>query len=330
MPASVKLLGLAALHAAGRRTIGIFLDPVLGCNLRCRMCYFSDPAHRSAAKGKISDEQLERLEKWLMPRAAKLQIGCGAEPTLYPDLKKIVEAGKRSGVPYISLTTNGMVPARRPGMLLELVESGLDELTLSLHGTRRETYEHLMDGASFDLFKKLTEIIADVKKKYPGFKLRVNFTVNSMNVDDLRDERFWNLWAEGGIPDIIQLRPVQNIGNSDWTDFDLNPIKEAYDDTIGRIAVEAGKRNITCIVPSREQIDEVATPQSEASSAIAEFTYCYVSPDECYNPNFQTDDTYTSYHRRNHSVRRLIKTAFTSKKRKKAKKVSKKLNYSVK
>lgn len=38
----IKLLGLIAMHIAKRRYIGVFLDPVMACNLRCRMCYMSD------------------------------------------------------------------------------------------------------------------------------------------------------------------------------------------------------------------------------------------------------------------------------------------------
>ncbi len=133
LPAPLRLFGLWGMHIARRRTIGIFIDPVLACNLRCKMCYFSDAEKRARMKGILSKHDLDRVEKALFKRALKLQIGCGAEPTLYPDLEDIVRRGKVSGIPYISLTTNGQLIAEGKVSLMQLAESGLNELTLSLH-----------------------------------------------------------------------------------------------------------------------------------------------------------------------------------------------------
>ena len=57
----LKLLALWALHVMGRRYVGVFLDPVLACNLRCRMCYFSDDERRKELHGRFSKEQLQQV-----------------------------------------------------------------------------------------------------------------------------------------------------------------------------------------------------------------------------------------------------------------------------
>ncbi len=36
----LKLMMLAAARLCGMRYYGIFIDPVIACNLKCRMCYF--------------------------------------------------------------------------------------------------------------------------------------------------------------------------------------------------------------------------------------------------------------------------------------------------
>lgn len=330
IPAWLKLFGLWGLHVSGKRLIGIFIDPVMACNLRCKMCYFSNPAKRAEMKGMMTAEQLERVRKSLMPRAAKLQIGCGAEPTLYPRLVEIVRMGRDAGIGYISLTTNGKVFAEKENLLRELVEAGLSELTLSLHGTTRGIYETLMPGAKYDLLLKLAGIIADVKRDHPQFKLRVNYTVNSLNVDDLAGNLFWDLWKPGGEPDIVQLRPVQKIGESEWTDFNLEPLKVKYASTTGAVVEECKRRGITCLAPSLAQIDEVATDQSESISIINDLTYCYVSPDSCYRSDFEEGDTYESYHRRHKTGRKLLKAMVSRKHGSRKREVSKKLNYTVK
>lgn len=328
LPPSLKLFGLWGMHIAGRRTLGVFLDPVLACNLRCRMCYFSDPDKRAAMRGHVTERQIQQFQKALFHRALKLQIGCGAEPTLYPGLVDLVEMGKKSGIPYISLTTNGQLIASGKVDLMSLVEAGLNELTISLHGTDKDTYEYLMPGADFALLIKLIENIAQVKSKHPDFALRVNFTVNSMNVDNLSSDRFWRLWDKC-TPDIIQLRPVQNIGESDWKDFDYTVIKEKYADTIGAMVEQCRQRNIRCIAPSFDQIDMVDDIQDSVSSIIEDFSYCYISPDSCYKKDFDSAiDSYESYHKRHHTSRRLLANVFGMRKSRN-RKTSKKLNYRV-
>lgn len=258
VPGWVKLLGLWGMYVGRRRCIGIFLDPVLACNLRCRMCLFSTEEHRRRMKGM------------------------------------------------------------------------LDETTLSMHGTRAETYEYLMPGARFDLLKALLDEVARVKGCFPGFKVRVNFTVNSLNIGNLEGSGFWDVWPKGLQPNIVQLRPVQNLGDSSWTDFDLTPLKERYDATFGAIIAECSRRGIICIAPERDQLDTVATPQSATEAAIEDFTYCYVAPGSTYKQDFNlATDTFRSYHRRHHTGRRLLQKALCGGSGR-DKNVSKKLNYTIK
>ena len=95
----IKLGGLLAMHVLKKRYIGIFLDPVLACNLRCRMCYFSDAEKRKQMQGILAEEDVKLIAKALFHRALKLQIGCGAEPTLYKSLPSLVRLGKQYGIP---------------------------------------------------------------------------------------------------------------------------------------------------------------------------------------------------------------------------------------
>lgn len=329
LPMPMRLLGLWGMHVVGKRTIGIFIDPVLACNLRCKMCYFSDAEKRASMKGKMDSSQLDLVEKALFHRGLKLQIGCGAEPTLYSDLEDIVKRGKRSGIPYISLTTNGQLIASGRVDLMRLVEAGLNEITLSLHGTDKETYEYLMPGADYDKLLKLVNIIREVKREHPQFVVRVNYTVNSLNVDNLAGDKFWRLWGEGKVVDVVQLRPVQDLGVSEWRDFDHTSLKEKYDDTIGAIVKECKARGITCLAPDLSQIDAVNEVQDAGSAIIEDFSYCYVSPSSCYKDDFNLQtDTYESYHKRHQSAGALFASAFRSNKSRE-RHISKKLNYTV-
>lgn len=332
-PAAVKLAGVWGMYILRRRFVGVFLDPVLSCNFRCKMCYFSDAEKRKSLHGTLSDSLLDALEQKVFPYALKLQIGCGAEPTLYPRLVEIVERGKRAGVPYISLTTNGHLIGTGRVDLESLVRAGLDEITVSLHGTDKETYETLMPGGDFKVFKELLSRIANIKSKCDGKPvLRVNYTVNSLNVSNLTPDRFWPIWEEAGVlPDVLQVRPVQNMGPSAWNDFDLSSIKKQYDLTIGPLIARCKDQGITIIAPSLDDIDNVATPRRNVDAVIEDITYCYVSPAEIYKPDFKLEngENICQYLSRSNVTRRiwhaLIHPGIS-----RGVNVSKKLNYKIK
>lgn len=333
IPPGLKIFGLAAMYGLGRRVVGVFMDPVMSCNLRCKMCYFSDPVKRGEMKGVISPERVKSIARSVFSRALKLQIGCAAEPTLWPQEKlvELILLAKSFGVPYVSLTSNGQLLASEKVSLRALVAAGLDELTLSMHGSTPEIYEELMPGARFENLERLLEIVRAVKTEFPEFKLRINFTVNSLNVADLAADRIDPLLERTVWPDIMQIRPVQKLGESEWSDFSHDSIRSRYDLTIGRLTAELKSRGATAIVPSLEELDEVATPQSGASSVIEEFTYCYVSPDTCYKPDFDPDkESISKYLKRKNSFRTLFKAAFTSNRRARKSIATKKLNYHVK
>ena len=179
----LKLLGIYFLHMTRQRYLGVFIDPILACNFRCRMCYFSDGEKRKTLKGSLAFQDIEAISKSLYHRALKLQIGCGAEPTLYKDLYKVVALGKQYKVPYISLTTNGNILTYES--LYKLVATGLDELTLSMHGVKKDTYEYMMVNGKYEKFCALIDATIKVKQQYPGFKLRINYTMNGDNVEEL-------------------------------------------------------------------------------------------------------------------------------------------------
>lgn len=287
------------------------------------MCYFSDEEKRKSLRGSLKYEEMEAIAGSLFHRALKLQIGCGAEPTLHKDLVKIIALGKQYRVPYISLTTNGNLLTRE--LLTAAVENGLDELTLSAHGFTRGTYEYLMTNGKFDLFRRLLADVAEVKKKHPEFKLRINYTINNDNLEEL--SRIWEV--VGDELDILQLRPIQKIGESEYQDFDLTTIYARYDAILVPLIEECRMRHITCLAPDKQNI--IALEDNEADdNSIEKFTYCYVSPQECWQDDFDyRTETFESYAASHHMGRKLLNKVFGRKARRKVD-VTRKMNYTIK
>lgn len=322
----IKLLLIGCGRAVGMRYAGVFLDPVMACNIRCRMCYFSDPAGRPKPCGTISDEAIDSLECNVFPYAAKLQIGCGAEPTLYSGLTKLISAGRRAGIPYIEITTNGQLLTSES--LREMVQTGLNGITLSLHGTTRQTYEYLMQGAKFDKFLNLLDILRDVKREFPGFKLRVNYTVNNLNKAEL--PRIWELFGDLHI-DILQVRPIQRLGETAYDDFVIEDIDRLHSEIIDPLRQECLRRDTTPLLPQQSNTRSVADHSlSDAAALIEDTTYIYVDPQKIYRDDFDAvAESLRRYHSRKHLTRRVLRAVFgfSSRKEKHTDNVTKKLNY---
>lgn len=324
----IKLCGILCMHLLNKRYIGIFIDPVLACNFRCKMCYFSNEQKRKELSGSINYTDLNNIAKTFFNRAVKLQIGCGAEPTIYKNITEIIKLGKLYKIPYISITTNGKLLSYE--RLKELVEAGLDELTFSVHGLTSQNYNFFMPGGNFDSFLQLLEYIKKIHIIYPTFKVRINYTVNEDNINDLK--MFWTIFENVPL-NIVQIRPIQKIGESEYSNFSMEKIKYNYYDTIAPIIETCKTKNITCLAPTFENLnnlDNIKESELNKPNTIEEFTYCYISP-QCYwkkDIDIINED-YNKYCKRTHFTKKLLKAIIFCKKENQGKRVTKKLNYKI-
>ncbi len=315
----IKCFGIFCLHIFKRRYLGIFLDPVLACNLRCKMCYFSDPERRKTLKGSFVQEDLPKLAKFFFKRTLKLQIGCGAEPSIYPHNELLIQLAKEYGIPYVSMTTNGTLFKEEDWW--KLVKAGLDEVTISTHGVKKETYEYFMEGASFEYFHSTMESLTAVKGKCPSFNIRINYTVNKDNIAELKD--FFHIFGKYKF-DVIQIRPIQEMGDTAYADFSWEAIVNNYEETVQKLREECIKRNIICLAPEKINL----TDDNKINNIAAESTYCYISPQKIWeeDPDWRTE-SFNSFSRRINLSRKLFRNIF--KKYRDNNGDSKKLNYTV-
>lgn len=267
----LKLFSVWGAHLMGQRYIGVFIDPILACNLRCQMCYFSDHAYRATLQGRLTAEDCDQFAANLFPHALRLQIGCGAEPSLAPDLViRLIQLGKQYKVPFIAVVTNGNLFTS--DILQEAVTAGLNELILSLHGVRKETYESLMVGAKWERFISLLE---SLKKLNNPPAVRLNYTMNKDNIIEL-----------SALPDLIrdypittvQLRPIQKIGESAYQDFSMEPLLDVYDEIIEPTVRRLQTAGIEVFCPDKKKMSITATPPRHLAKLFEEVTYYYLSP----------------------------------------------------
>lgn len=314
----IKFLGLFLLHKFNKRYLAVNLDPVMACNLRCKMCYFTDTDYVKTLKGQFKEEDLERVANAIFYRALKLQIGCGTEPTLYKNLARIVELGKQHKVPYISITTNANLLTKEK--IEPLLKAGLNEFTVSLHGVTKQSYENFMKKASYEKFQNALNAFVELKTDY-DFKVRINYTFNKDNFYELKD--FFK-YFDGKSFDILQLRPIQKIGNTEYNDFDVSSLEDDYLSLIKEVRQQCSNHQITLMAP-----DNLSILRGENNSSfVFDYTFCYVSPNKFWKDGFNwREESFNDFSKKIGWSGLLLSNVFKSKSQLSS--LTNKLNYEI-
>jgi MoaA/NifB/PqqE/SkfB family radical SAM enzyme len=299
----LKFAGLMGLYWLRQRHLWLRFDPVMACNLRCQMCYFSDPGFKSA--GRFSPGEIERIAETFFPWAVQLYLGCGTEPTMYKGFVDIIALGKKYKVPMVGMVTNGqLLTLEHIGKLVEL---GLDELTLSTHGVERETYERMMRRASFDKFLEVLDQLEATKKGRGSTRpeLRMNYTVNAQNLEELA--RFFDVYGKYTLR-TLQVRPIVDLGNTECTDKDMTPHLARYNQILGSIERTCRQKGIRLLA----NYEDVTYEKKTTRAALAPEVVVYLSPQDLSKQGFDwRHESYLDYCRRTHWSRTLLKKVIT-------------------
>ncbi len=303
----IKFFGLFLLHKTNQRYIAVNFDPVMACNLRCKMCYFTDENYTRKIKGVFPKEDLAVLANTMFGRALKLQIGCGTEPTLYKHLDQIIVLGKEHKVPYISVTTNANLLTQ--DKVNDWVEKGLDEFTISLHGVHKEAYEEFMGKASYEKFHEALGYIHQARLINPKLNLRINFTFNKDNFMELDD--FFDVYGKYQ-PTIVQIRPMKSMGDTAYQDTDISSLSEVYDPVLKKIKAYAQSHQIMLLATSSYQ--NLVT-SNHVESTVYNYTYCYIRPGYTWRDGFEfKTDNYNQFAQKINLPKELLLNAVAPKK----------------
>ena len=218
----------------------------------------------------IKKDELEGIAKALFPYAFQLVVGCSAEPTLMRHYHELFRLAQKYGVPDTSLVTNGQLIKRND--LVQMAEAGVNEIVVSVHGVRRETYEYFMQGARYDrlmeVLQSIKEVRSDYSKRFP--QLRINYTVNPKNLSELME--FFEVFEGYGV-NTLHVRPVMDLGGVYKESIGDNLIDE-YKSVIGFLTKGCSERGIRLLA----NITDAGYQQKNRDAALAELVYTYISP----------------------------------------------------
>lgn len=325
-----RIFGIVVMHILHRRYLLLSVDPSNGCNYKCIMCHRSSGNVANGVR-RLSESDVKNVIRAFGRDVLRLQIGCALDPSIaFDESLLLLKEAKKAGIDFVSMCTNGVLLSTQ--QLKELAASGLDELIISCHGVHKETYERFMRG-KFESFLQLLERLREVKSEYPEMTFRVNYTMNADNTEELKD--FFNVFDKV-CPDMLQLRPIQDIGSQEYTNYDLAPVAALYDSVLKPLAEKCRSKGMHVIIPDMTNLEVLAednTAKEELEDLFQQHTQVYVSPDACYHEDFDlNNDTYRSYSKSHHKIRTLLKALLASggHKKEKDEMSTKPLNYQVK
>ncbi len=304
----VKFAAVLFAHQFKLRHLFLRLDPIMACNLTCSMCYFSNKEYRKEIKGIFKNDEIERIAALFFPKTLQLIIGCGTEPTLYKNFPELVKLAKDYKIPFVGFTSNGQLLTEEH--IEKFIHYKLDELTLSVHGVTKETFEKFMEGASFETFHKVLQAIDSTKKKYKFLLpyLRLNYTVNPDNLIEL--ENFFDVFGGYQIK-TLQIRPIIDFGGTYRNLLQSSELNK-YNKIIEKLMSVCKERNITFLA----NISDPTYQEENYNSLILQAVRRHITPQVVWRSDFNwRTESYEEFCRRTSWRNHLLKCIFSDKKK---------------
>jgi len=156
------------------------IEPTRRCNLACPMCPVG--SHRTYRAPDMSLEQFRKVIDEMASFLIHLTLHNYGEPFLHRDIYHMIEHAKKRGVPDVNVSTNGhfLDPSR-------LIDSGLDEIMISLDGITQEIYARYRRGGNLEkVIENIRGLDSEKKRRQTGKPLmELQFIIMKHNQDQM-------------------------------------------------------------------------------------------------------------------------------------------------
>lgn len=150
------------------------------CNMRCVYCMAEDMIFRPSSELMSADELLRLVNIFARLGTDKIRL-TGGEPTIHPELIKIVRGIRATGIERISMTTNGL---RLTELAQPLKAAGLERVNVSVDTLNAEKFHRITRWGHLD------QVMAGVRAAEAAglTPLKINAVVaRGFNEDDVAD-----------------------------------------------------------------------------------------------------------------------------------------------
>ncbi len=214
-----KILNLLRCEAEKARRVArprafpytAIIDVTNTCNLRCPYCPTGYPRDSGRTKSMIDLALVAKLIHEIGDYLVSAVLFNWGEPLLHPQIAAIVRMFQTKRI-FTSISTN--LNTRNNKVMEEVIEAGLDYLTVSFSGVTQEVYEQYHRRGRFDLLRENLIRITDYKRKHhlrkPILELKfLRFQYNRHEVEPARrlaaelGAEVFNNFPAGGAQEVI-------------------------------------------------------------------------------------------------------------------------------
>ena len=184
------------------------------CNLRCPSCRDRLIFHKQGSAYNLGIRLADKINDWLHEQTGtiRVHIGSDGDPFASHVYRHFMEhTPSKDGITYSILTNGLMLPEFRHR--IPHVITNLHELSISIDGGTKETYERLRLGGRWDKIQESLACVSDLRQQH-GFPVRLHMVVQDAN------------WRE--MPEMLEIGQrvgadrVYLNGIQDWnTDLDV-------------------------------------------------------------------------------------------------------------
>lgn len=177
------------------------------CNAQCVMC---PKGQKGTGKmEQMTDALFEKIVLELAPYREWIEMIClnsDGEPLLDQKIAQRIRRLKETGISHVNISTNASLLTEEK--VLELINSGLDDIRISIDGYTKDTYEKIRKGLKYDVVKANVEQLIRIRDKCNS---NMSIRIRMVEMEENKGERtewmaYWNRLL--GKKDKVQLMPM--------------------------------------------------------------------------------------------------------------------------
>lgn len=179
--------------------IHINLGTINRCNLKCSFCFFFAPHYVKTHTTdffkdyKVLDEKIvHSVMEYAANNNSMIDLVGPCEMLLDKRVPDFIKYGKKMGVRYISMTTNGLLLDKE--MTQRLLQTGLDSLSISIDAGTKETYKEVRGGNFDKLVENVEYFLEEVERQQINMYINLSIILNKEAQNEV--ELFKNKWSK--------------------------------------------------------------------------------------------------------------------------------------
>lgn len=192
------------------------------CNAHCVMC----PKGRKGTDNLqvMEDELFDSIVSALTSHADWIEMIClnsDGEPLLDKKISERIRSLKDIGIKHINISTNGQLLTEEN--IYKLLESGLDDIRVSIDGFTKDTFESVRCGLNYETVLENTKNLIRMRN---AANKKMSIRIRMVELEENRNERkewmvYWQSLVDKNI-DRVQVMPMHTWSGKVMNELDEN------------------------------------------------------------------------------------------------------------